>query len=63
MLFAEMEGFSRLHVHVVPPDMPISRSSTADQPSSPTWACPEVQQMPEADRNILAARLRETLVP
>jgi hypothetical protein len=49
-------------VHIVPrhADLPLEHRGAA---VFAYLGVPEAQQMPEEDRNILAARLRETLVP
>ena len=60
MLFAEAEGFSHLHLHVVPrnADLPAERRGPA---VFAYLGAPPDQRVPESDRDLLAARLREAL--
>lgn len=61
MLFAEAEGFRHLHVHIVPRhrDLPTERRG----PGVVAYlGAPPEQQLPEAGRERLAARLRQALL-
>jgi diadenosine tetraphosphate (Ap4A) HIT family hydrolase len=60
MLFAEAEGFAHLHLHLVPRDrdLPVEHRGPA---VFAYLGVPEAQQLPEADRDRLAARLRRAL--
>jgi diadenosine tetraphosphate (Ap4A) HIT family hydrolase len=60
MLFAEKDGFSHLHLHIVPrhEDLPVEHRGPA---VFAYLGATEAQQLPEEDRNLLAARLREVL--
>lgn len=61
MLFAEAEGFSHLHLHIVPrdTDLAVERRGPA---VFAYLGVPEAQQLPEDDRDLLAARLRVALL-
>jgi len=61
MLFAEAEGFSHLHLHIVPRDrdLPVEHRGPA---VFAYLGVPEAQQLPGEARNLLAARLREALL-
>jgi diadenosine tetraphosphate (Ap4A) HIT family hydrolase len=60
MLFAEKDGFSHLHLHIVPryADLPIEHRGPA---VFAYLGVPEAEQLPEQDRNLLAGRLRKAL--
>jgi diadenosine tetraphosphate (Ap4A) HIT family hydrolase len=62
MLFAEKDGFSHLHLHIVPrhEDLPVEHRGPA---VFAYLGVPEPEQLPEEDRDLLAARLREALRP
>jgi diadenosine tetraphosphate (Ap4A) HIT family hydrolase len=60
MLFAEKDGFSHLHLHIVPrhADLPVENRGPG---VFAYLGVAEAQQLPEEDRNLLAARLSEAL--
>ena len=60
MLFAEKDGFSHLHLHIVPryEDLPIEHRGPA---VFAYLGVPEAEQLQEEDRNLLAARLRDAM--
>ncbi len=60
MLFAEKEGFAHLHLHVVPRQAELSPEHRG--PAIFAYlGVPHEQRVPESDRNVLAAQLREAL--
>jgi diadenosine tetraphosphate (Ap4A) HIT family hydrolase len=60
MLFAEKDGFSHLHLHLVPrhEDLPVEHRGPA---IFAYLGVPDAQQLPEQGRDLLAAELREAL--
>jgi len=61
MLFAEAEGFSHLHLHVVPRHAELSAERRGPAVFAYLGAPPE-QWVPESERDLLAARLHDALL-
>lgn len=60
MFFAEAEGFSRFHVHLVP-RMPTSTRSRPGPEVFVFLRAPEPEHVPEQERDLVALRLRAAL--
>lgn len=60
MLFAEAEGFSHLHFHIVPRHSGLPEEYRGPAVFAYLGALPD-QQVSEADRNVLAIQLQEAL--
>lgn len=61
MLFAEAEGFAHLHVHIVPRLRDLAIEHRGPKGLFAYLGVPKAEQLPEGDRDLLAARLHEAV--